>query len=285
MQDEDVTKLTDEELQAKIDGTEPEEPAKEVADPADSEDKPSDGKQAEAPEEPEEPEQVEPEVTEEEPEAEQPKEEEPKPPSRRETLRIQQILAKREQAQQQPLQPAQNPLNYGEALDADPEVIRQLEFDREQYAAQTRQYSVDLNKSMQFRNRLEMDAPKVESKYSFLDKSSPDFDPVRADAMNSLYLESIGFTAGNPDEGIPDQIQNPSLRYPDFVEAQMEFAKALMADEQQRSVKNITRQAAQTGLRPDGSSAKSLNLNKAPEDMTDEELQAVLKKAGLATKK
>lgn len=285
MQDEDVTKLTDEELQARIDGKEPEEPEKEVAEPADSEEKPSE-EELEATEEPETPETPEeqqvptaPEV----PAEEESPTEEPKPPSRREQLRIQDILKKREQAQ--PSQPSQQPMNYGDALDADPETIRQLEFDREQYAAQTRQYSVDLNKSMQFRNRLELDSSKVESKYTFLDKKSADFDPVRADAMNTLYLDTIGFSAGNPDEGIPDQIQNPSLRYPDFVEAQMEFAEALMADRQRKSVDNISKQAAQTGLRPDGGSAKSLNLNKAPEDMTDEELQAVLKKHGLATKK
>jgi len=289
MQDEDVTKLTDEELLAKVNGKEPEEPEKEVAEPAeaDSEEKPSE-ETKEEPEATEEPEETEEKVTEEEASQEEGEIEAPeenaeqlsrRAKKRAGQLQIQNILKKREQAQ--PSQPSQQPMNYGDALDADPETIKQLEFDREQYAAQTRQYSVDLNKSMQFRNRLELDSSKVESQYTFLDKKSPDFDPVRADAMNTLYLDTIGFVAGNPDEGIPDQIQNPSLRYPDFVEAQMEFAEALMADRQRKSVDNISKQAAQTGLRPDGGSAKSLNLNKAPEDMTDEELRTFLKRQGV----
>ena len=56
------------------------------------------------------------------------------------------------------------------------------------------------------------------------------------------------------------------------MELSTRLAKSMTAD----TAKNIAKQAAQTGVRPDGSSAKRLNLNKAPQQMTTEELYAVL---------
>jgi hypothetical protein len=53
----------------------------------------------------------------------------------------------------------------------------------------------------------------------------------------------------------------------------------------QQSQKNIAKQASRTGLRPDGSSAKRLDLSKPPEAMTDEELDAMIAKSGFSPKK
>lgn len=280
---EDVTKLTDEELDKRLNGEE------EVAEPTEAQ--PSEEEPTEEPEDQEtqeEPEEEQPEQgsepQEEEPKEEQPKEEEPKPPSRREQHRIQHILAKRADAQA-PLQQQQENLDYSKELDADPEVIERLNKDRQASQQQGYNQGFEQAKAIQFHTRLEVDAPKVEAKYDFLDKNSANFDPVRADAINSLYLNQVGYDAGDPSRGRSESVANPNIRYAEFVEAQMEFAEALMADRQAQTVKNVTKQAAQTGLRPDGSAAKALNLNKQPGDMTDEELDMYLKKAGWASNK
>jgi hypothetical protein len=55
----------------------------------------------------------------------------------------------------------------------------------------------------------------------------------------------------------------------------MELGEKIGSRRSQATAKNVAKQATQTGLRPDGSQAKKLNLNKAPEDMTLEELYAV----------
>lgn len=253
--------MTDEQLQTVITtGVEPEveEPqaSPEVETPAEVVETPSEDPVADEPED----------------KVEDPIEEEPKP-SRRESLRIQQLIDKMKQQAPAPKPQAQrqDALDYANALDADPEVIRQLEADRQ--AASDASYSAGLeqNKSILFHTRLEIDAPRVEAKYKFLDPSDKEsFDPVRANAMNQLYLNASGYDA---DSGT---VLNPNIRYAEFVEAQMEFAEALLADKQVRTTKNIVKQTAQTGLRPDGSSAKRLNLNQSEKTMSLEELYAAI---------
>ena len=198
-------------------------------------------------------------------EPEQPQEQ----PSRRENLRIQQLVSK---LRQQPPTPQQRPetLDYSQALEADPEVIKQLEADREAYA-QGRQADVEQRiQSIQWNTQLEIDAPKVESKYPQLDKDSEKFNPALADAVNNWYLGTVGY---NPQT---KTVSNPNVRYSEFVESFMELAEEAASEKAARSSKNIAKQAASTGLRPDGSSAKRLNLNQAPENMTDEELDAII---------
>jgi len=225
------------------------------------------------------------EITEDESAEEQPEVKEERPPSRRETLRIQQILAKRAENQQfAPIQPQRTtqPLNYQEALDADPETIKQLEADRAQLGQMQYNQGLEQAKTIQFHTRLELDAPKIESKYKFLDARDKDnFDPVRAEAINNLYLDTVGYRPGDMSRGIPESVANPDIRYADFVEAQMEFAEALMSEQRVRTTQNVARQAANTGLRPDGSSAKRLNLNQPIENMSDDELEAYGNRLGL----
>lgn len=260
----DASKMTDDELKEVIDtGVEPEEPESSVDEPVE---------EAEA-------ESTEPEAEEAEEAQEETAEEETeeKPPSRRETLRIQQLLGKYGPPPERP-QPSQSSsqLDY-QQLEADPELIKQLEDDRK--ATGQAQYNAGLEqaKSIQFHTRLEIDAPRVEAKYNFLDTSDKEhFDPVRANAMNTLYLQATGYDAGDPERGVPESVQNPNIRYKDFVEAQMEFAEALLADKQVQTSKNIVKQTAQTGLRPDGSSAKRLNLNQSEKTMNLEELYAAI---------
>lgn len=73
-----------------------------------------------------------------------------------------------------------------------------------------------------------------------------------------------------------DTVKNPNIRYADYIEAQMELAEAIAGEKNQKTAQNIAKQAATTGLRPDGSKAKGMNLNQSPDQMTDEELAAAI---------
>lgn len=196
---------------------------------------------------------------------------EEKPVSRREQKRVRDLLGKYPQLGNQTAPPARDGrLDYGEALDADPEVIKQLEADRQREGQMQYNAGLEQAKALQFHTRLEIDAPKIESKYPRLNPESPDFDAAAADDINSLYLALTGY---NEQTGM---VQNPNLRYADFVETQIGLSERLASRRVVESTKNIAKQTAATGLRPDGSSAKRMDLNKDPHAMTDEELKAVI---------
>lgn len=239
----------------------------------------------EAPEAPEET----PEVENKEPEAEvkqegepQPEEgreeaEEVKPPSRREQLRINDLLKKygTPQERQVPSQKPQNALDYSKALDADPEVVQQLETDRQTVSDAAYLEGLRQSEVKEWKRDLKFEAPAVEQAYPFLNpKDTVNFKPAAADAMNQKYLRFIGYQPADPQKGTPESILYPDVSYREFVEGEMEFVDELASQKVAETTKNIAKQAATTGLRPDGSSAKRLNLNQAPEDMTIEELYA-----------
>lgn len=210
---------------------------------------------------------------EEAPAEETPEEEESeKPPSRREQLRIQTLLQKYGPPPERPVQqqaPYQrnDALDYNQALDADPEVIKQLEADRK--AAEQAQYNRGRDESnqalaySQFYNNIRFDLPLVSEKLSKLDRQDAE----------ALDLEYMKITGADPSRGY---VQNPNIGYAEFIEARIEQAERLAASMAATTTKNIVKQAAQTGLRPDGSSSKRLNLNQAPENMSIEELYAVM---------
>lgn len=213
------------------------------------------------------------EETQEEPAAEA---EEPAPqePSRREQLRIQQLLDKYGEPKAKPEAPGiPDALDYNSALDADPTVIKQFEEDRKKYGEELYKRGLQQAESIQFHTRLEIDTPRVEAKYPQLNSESDQFDPRIADALNRQYLEYVGYRQ-QPDGS--SVVERPGIRYADFIDAQFELANAIASEKVVKSSQNIAKQAAATGLRPDGSTAKRLDLTKAPEQMTDEELDAVL---------
>jgi hypothetical protein len=265
---DDLSKLTDEELDAKIAPTEEQEES-----PTTSEEDNTEVEEVEAAAESEE------EAEEEKAEEETQGEEEASPqPSRRENLRIQKLLSKlkeQSQASAQPTSPKTDTgLDYSSALDADQEVISRLEADRQAYGNNLYQQGLEQAKSMQFHTRLEIDAPKVESKYPQLNpEDKTNFNPVVANAVNEWYLSTAGF------DSTTGSVKNSEIRYADFVDSIMELSEELAARKNVNTAKNIAKQAATTGLRPDGSSAKRMNLNQAPHSMSDEELDAFLAKA------
>jgi len=207
------------------------------------------------------------ETVEEEAPAEQAKEE-PAPPSRREQLRIQQLLRKYGPPKDQAPSQRTDALDYQQALDADPEVIKQLEADRN--ATGQAQYNEGLKRAeyLNWNTSLKIDAPQVESKYPALNPKSPEFHAGVADSINQWYLQMTGF-----DE-TTQTVSNPNIGYAEFVDGFMELVQETAGQKNAQTVKNVAKQAATTGLRPDGSSAKRLNLNKDPSEMSLEELYA-----------
>lgn len=211
------------------------------------------------------------EVEEQTPAEEETTNEEPKENwSRRKQERYIQLLDKfgppPAQVQQAPYQ-RNDALDYNQALDADPEVIKQLEADRK--AAEQAQYNRGRDESnqalaySQFYNNIRFDLPLVSEKLSKLDRQDAE----------ALDLEYMKITGADPSRGY---VQNPNIGYAEFIEARIEQAERLAASMAATTTKNIVKQAAQTGLRPDGSSSKRLNLNQAPENMSIEELYAVM---------
>jgi hypothetical protein len=68
------------------------------------------------------------------------------------------------------------------------------------------------------------------------------------------------------------------------MESVVELAEEIAATKVSTTQKNLTKQVAKTALRPDGGTAKKLDLTKAPGDMTDEELDAFLTQNGVPVK-
>lgn len=200
--------------------------------------------------------------------------EESKSPTRRENLRIQQLVSKlrRQEDTSQQLTGSEE-LDYRKTLEAEDEVYKRLESDRQNYGESRYREGIKQAESIQFHTRLEIDAPKVHSKYPQFDPESSEFNPVAANAVNEWYLSQVGFNPSN------NTVANSNIRYAEFVDSLMELADEMAGQKVATTQKNIAKQASSTGLRPDGSTAKRLNLNKAPESMTDEELEAVINSA------
>ena len=196
--------------------------------------------------------------------------EEPAPPSRREQLRIQDLLKKYGPPQERTAPTPKNSLDYASALDADPEVIKQLEADRTATSQASFDEGYKRAEFSEWKMGLKIDAPNVVKKYPILDPKSDEFHPAVADAMNQWYLKMSGF---NPES---QTIVSGDISYADFVESNMELVEEIAGAKHAQTVKNVAKQTAQTAIRPDGSSAPRMNLNKAPQDMTMEELYATM---------
>lgn len=214
-----------------------------------------------------------PEETEEETPEKPKKDDEPKPPSRREQMRIRQLLEKYGDPEKPTEKPKASGIDYEKEIDADDDTKKRLNDDRQQAADAGYDRGLEQAKSIQFHTRLEIDAPKVEAKYPQLDKNSSEFKPEAANDVNTFFLNLVGYNAKDKT------VKNADIRYGDFVDAIFTLANDLAHQEAQEITKEVKRKAAQTGLRPDGSSSKKLNLNKEPSDMSDEELDAYLAQA------
>lgn len=235
------------------------------------------------PEQPEESAQEEPEAPAEEPKVEepeeQPEEQEEEPQiSRRERLRVQDLLNKYPDLAEKPIKAP----NFRDKVQADEETYKTLEdttrdFGRELLnEAQNRVAYDTWNRFLQTEDKL------VKSKYPELDPSNKEkFYPAVADSLNLKYLRTVGYNPGDPEKGVAPTVANPNVSYSDFVDAEMEYANELASMMAEDSRRKIAKQAASTGIRPGGSTPTRMNLNKPPEQMTDEELKAVIAQSGL----
>jgi hypothetical protein len=251
----DASQLSDEELSKVIEtGEEPQpvvptpeapEPETEPAVQEDGEEQAPEPEQEEAPEEP----QAKADLIDTE-----------QPPSKRLLTRAQKLVEKYGTPPQKTA-PRPQGLNYEAELDADPEVIKKLEADRQAASQSSYNEGLKVAESIEFRTNIKLDLPTVKP---ILDR----LDPRDAEVLDAEYLKVTGF---DPETGF---VANPNIGYAEFIEARVELAERMAKSLNQETVKNIAKQTAQTGLRPDGSSAKRLNLNRDPKEMTMEELYA-----------
>jgi len=168
-------------------------------------------------------------------------------------------------------------LDYEELFDADEATIKKLKEDRDSVADKNFQRGLDLAKNTRFFTQLDIDTPRVETKYSQLNKESDDFNPALTATINRMYLAHVGYDPGDANKGVSESVVNPGIRYFEYVDGIFELASEMAGEKVTQSAKNISRQASNTGIRPDGSSAKGMDLSKAPQDMSDEELEAAIK--------
>ncbi len=220
------------------------------------------------------------ETSEETQETEQEPEQEERQPSRREQKRVADLLRKypeldRQKPQTREQAPKQEQTNWREVLDADDEVYEKIsQAEKEAYergmqsAGQSRGNDMD---TFRWETNIRMDYPEVVGKHKFLnDRNEETFKPHIANDLNEMYYLISGYDPNS------NSVQNPTVRYGDFVDAVVNLAGEIAKETSGNSQRNITQQARRTGLRPDGSAAKSLDLTKDPSEMTDDELNAFL---------
>jgi hypothetical protein len=200
--------------------------------------------------------------------------EEERPPSRREQLRVQQLLKKYGPPPERV--PSQKTPDFRSQIEADEPVYQQLESTAQQYGADLFNQGLQQADYTSWRRFLQMDEKQVRSQYDVLNPSKKDvYHPALEDALRGKYLRFIGYNPGDPARGIAPSVQNSDVSYYDFVESEMEFADEIASQRVANSTQNIAKQAANAGLRPDGSSAKPLNWQgKDPSVMSEAELKA-----------
>lgn len=191
-----------------------------------------------------------------------------------EELKLNKILDRIQGVKQPQRREQSDPLNYRDAIEAPDEVYDTLDNDRRNYGDQRYNEGLEVVKAMEFRTNIKLDLPLVREK---LDK----LDPADAAAIDREYLLYTGYDA---QTGI---VKNPDIGYADFVEAQIERAERLATNMHLKSQQNIAKQAAQTGVRPDGGGRQGIKIESAADiaNMTPEQFaknrEAVYKAAGL----
>lgn len=191
----------------------------------------------------------------------------PEQMSRRKAKRLEKLegLVERLRSQDKVPERKSDGINYRDMIDAPNEVYADLETKSKEFGDSQFSAGLEQAKSIQFHTRLELDSPKVETIYE-----SMGLEQEQRRAIDNWYLSTVGY---NSQTETP---QNANLRYVHFVEAIKELTENVTSSKTAQTTQNIAKQAASTGLRPDGSSAKRLDLSKAPDQMTNEELNAAI---------
>lgn len=208
-----------------------------------------------------------------EPAEQQEEAEEAKPPSRREQLRVQALLKKYGDPSERVPEKVDKP-DFRKTVAADDDTYGLIEQEAQKYGET--QYNKGLQEAQfnTWTRFLKMEDAQAKTKYPEIDPSNEAFHPAIADSLNAKYLAFVGYEPGDPNHGIAPSVRRADISYVDFIDAEMEYAEELAARKVARTTENIAKQAATTGLRPDGSSPKQMDLNKLPHQMTKEELTA-----------
>ena len=237
---------------------EPEKEVEEVKEESPADDTPQDDAPAEEPE-------VE---TPEEPEVEEAPAEEEKP-SRREQLRVRDLLKKYPDLNKTPESKAPD---FRDKVEADEDTRKILEETAKEYGQSQYNQGLEQAKTLNWRTNVRVDEMKVDQKF-------PDLDSETIEDLQDGYLAMVGYDPST------DSVRNPNISWADYVETQVNTANRIAGRKTAESSKNIAKQVAATGLRPDGSSAKGLDLSKSPKDMTDEELKEAARQEAKLYKK
>jgi hypothetical protein len=139
------------------------------------------------------------------------------------------------------------PLNYRDVIEADDELFGVLEKDRETAVANERASVNQALLTSEWRTNIKLDLPLVKER---LDK----LDPADAEALDREYLLISQF------DGKTGNVGRNDIGYADFIEARVEQAERLASNMNLRSQKQIAKQAANTGVRPDGGARSSFKI-------------------------
>jgi len=199
-----------------------------------------------------------------EPEADEPIEEPQPVTSHRENKRIADLTRKLQEAQQPAYnQPQPQRPNIAEG-DYD---VDQLNGMFQQGTQEAYQAGLAQANAIGFSTDLKIEAPRVSQKYEFMNQDSDGFDPGAAALLNEKYLKIVGY---NPNTGT---VQNNNIGYEEFIDAEVELAQLLNRSASADSTRNLAKQAAQTGVRPNSVAKKNYEGND-PSKMTLEQLQS-----------
>lgn len=209
---------------------------------------------------------------------EEPKEteQEPEVVSHRENKRIAELTRKLQEANL-------NRPTLPQAPSAPSQIIGEGDYDLNQVNDLARQYGdqrftegiKQANDSTLFMTRLEIDAPKVESKYEQFNPRSDNFDPGIADYTTQMFYKTVGLKAKADGSFTVD---NPNIRYEEFVDGLMEAVDTLASSKTADAKVNLTKQAAQLGVRPTSVAKTTEYQGDDPSKMTLKQLQARVNK-------
>jgi hypothetical protein len=204
------------------------------------------------------------------PAPEEPPEEDPKPVSHRENKRIkaltEKLASQQQNKQEQPPKPS-------DLFVGDKEYTPEEANERARaYGTQQYESGLAAAKALEFRVSLELDAPKVASRYDFMNTDSEKYDPGITEFINATYLKLVGY---DPTTGVP---KDTGIRYAEFVDGWMEGQEAVAALRNANSSANLAKQASQTGVRPNTVTKKTYQGDD-PREMSDSQLEQVINSA------
>lgn len=210
-------------------------------------------------------------------------EEEQQPVSRRESKRVKQLLDKLDRYEQGQGQPRGGQPQGSAPRQPNGQIIPEGEYDIDQINGMAQDYGQRLyqmgltqaqayNNASMFATRLEIDAPRVRSKYDFLDPEAGDdvYNPGVTDFVDKMFLNTVGY---DPMTGV---VSNQDLRYNEFVDGFMDVVELVANGKVADSANNIAKRTAQRGVRPGGNTKKANYQGDDPTQMSDEQLDAAI---------